>query len=66
MFLYAVSRYIVEIYRGDPRGMVFDAFSTSQFISLLLAPLSVGMIVWLSRTSPEPPQEMQRRRKASA
>ena len=66
MFLYAVSRYIVEIYRGDPRGMVFDAFSTSQFISLLLAPLSVGMIVWLSRTSPEPPQEMQRRRKAAA
>ena len=66
MFLYAVFRYIVEIYRGDLRGMVFDAFSTSQFISLLLAPLSVGMIVWLSRTSPEPPQEMQRRRKAAA
>jgi hypothetical protein len=26
--------------RGDPRGMVFDVFSTSQFISLILAPLS--------------------------
>ena len=66
MFLYAVSRYIIEIYRGDPRGMVFDAVSTSQFISLLLAPLSVGMLVWLSRTRPKSPQEMPRRRKAAA
>ena len=40
MFLYAVSRYIIEIYRGDPRGTVFG-MSTSQFISLVLAPLSV-------------------------
>src|SRR5436305_7115173 len=39
MILYAVSRYIIEIFRGDPRGIVFG-FSTSQFISLLLAPLA--------------------------
>jgi phosphatidylglycerol:prolipoprotein diacylglycerol transferase len=66
MFLYAISRYIVEIYRGDPRGTVFDLFSTSQFISLLLAPLSLAMLVWLSRTSPETPQEAQRRKKVAA
>jgi phosphatidylglycerol---prolipoprotein diacylglyceryl transferase len=54
MFLYAVSRYIIEIYRGDPRGMVFDAFSTSQFISLILAPLAIAMLVRLSRHSPQP------------
>jgi phosphatidylglycerol:prolipoprotein diacylglycerol transferase len=65
MFLYAVSRYIVEIYRGDPRGEVLGV-STSQFISLVLAPLSLVMLVWLSRTSPETPQEMSRRRKVAA
>ena len=65
MFLYAVSRFIIENYRGDPRGMVLG-FSTSQFISLLLAPLSLVMLVWLARLTPETPQEMQRRRKAAA
>lgn len=55
MLLYAVSRFVIEIYRGDPRGMVFDIFSTSQFISVVLAPLSVGMLVWLSRARPEVP-----------
>ena len=34
MFLYAVSRYVIEIYRGDPRGVaVSRRLSTSQFIS---------------------------------
>jgi phosphatidylglycerol---prolipoprotein diacylglyceryl transferase len=54
MLLYAISRFVIEIYRGDPRGMVFDIFSTSQFISVVLAPLSVMMLVWLWRTRPEP------------
>ena len=48
MLLYAVSRYLVEIFRGDPRGMVL-AFSTSQFISILLAPLAIGMLLYLAR-----------------
>ena len=61
MFLYAVSRYIIEIYRGDPRGMVFDTFSTSQFISLILAPLAIAMLVRLSRRSPEPAVPGRRR-----
>src|SRR6187401_2478502 len=39
MLLYAISRYVIEFYRGDPRGAV-GAFSTSQFISMLLAPLA--------------------------
>ncbi len=66
MFLYAVSRYIIENYRGDPRGTVFGMFSTSQFISLVLAPLSLAMLVWLSRTATTTPQDMQRRRKSAA
>src|SRR5881227_4026965 len=54
MLLYAVSRFIIEFFRGDERGSV-GSFSTSQFISLLLAPLAVGMLVYLSRQkTPEP------------
>ncbi len=53
MLLYAVSRFIIEFYRGDERGTV-GMFSTSQFISILLAPLAIGMLVYLSRViSPE-------------
>jgi len=65
MLLYAISRYIIEFYRGDPRGMVLG-MSTSQFISLILAPLSLAMLVWLARSRPESPQEMRGRRKAAA
>ena len=54
MFLYAVSRYIIENYRDDPRGTIM-IFSTSQFISLILAPLAVAMLVYLRRKhTPEP------------
>src|SRR3954463_12245817 len=54
MLLYAISRYIIEMFRGDPRGTVF-IFSTSQFISVILVPLSVLMLVYLGRReSPEP------------
>jgi prolipoprotein diacylglyceryltransferase len=66
MFLYAVSRYIIEIYRGDPRGELLG-FSTSQLISLVLAPLSLIMLTWLAKTTtPETPQEMRGRRRAAA
>lgn len=51
MLLYGVSRFIVEIYRGDDRGVLFDALSTSQFVSLLLVPLSIVMLILLSRRS---------------
>ncbi|MSO83058.1 MAG: prolipoprotein diacylglyceryl transferase [Acidobacteria bacterium] len=65
MLLYAISRFIVEIYRGDPRGEIFG-ISTSQFISLVLGPLSLVMLAWLSRSSPETPKEMPRRSKLAA
>lgn len=48
LLVYAVSRFGIEFYRGDPRGFVFDHISTSQFISLLLVPVSLGMLWWLS------------------
>jgi phosphatidylglycerol:prolipoprotein diacylglycerol transferase len=65
MFLYAVSRFIIEFYRGDPRGMIMG-FSTSQFISVVLAPLSIAMLAWLSRQAPEAPVETQKKRRAAA
>jgi phosphatidylglycerol:prolipoprotein diacylglycerol transferase len=65
MILYAISRFIIEIYRGDPRGIIFG-ISTSQFISLLLAPLAIAMLTWLWRTTPETPQRATRRRRVAA
>src|SRR4051795_6640798 len=53
MLLYAISRFVIEFFRGDERGAV-GMFSTSQFISILLAPLAVAMLVYLARrTTPE-------------
>src|SRR4051812_18578742 len=51
MLMYAISRFIIEFYRGDPRGEMLG-LSTSQFISVILAPLSVLMLVWLARVTP--------------
>ena len=49
LLLYGISRFIIEFYRGDSRGMVFDTLSTSQFVSVVLVPLSIVMLFLLSR-----------------
>src|SRR6185503_2975370 len=55
MLLYSISRFIIEFYRGDDRGNPIGTLSTSQLISVLLAPLAVVMLVYLSRAvTPEP------------
>jgi len=64
MLLYAISRYIIEYYRDDPRGTV-GPFSTSQFISLILAPLAVGMLVYLRRFSGGPAHQGARSQRAA-
>jgi phosphatidylglycerol---prolipoprotein diacylglyceryl transferase len=48
MLLYAIARFIVEIFRADDRGIILG-FSTSQFVSLLLAPIAVVMLLRLKR-----------------
>ncbi|MEO5897020.1 MAG: prolipoprotein diacylglyceryl transferase [Vicinamibacterales bacterium] len=54
LFLYGISRFIIEFYRGDARGAV-GSFSTSQFVSMLIVPLSLIMLYLLSRRRvPEP------------
>ena len=60
MLLYAISRFIVEVFRGDPRGNV-GIFSTSQFISLLLTPLAIAMLVYLYRTRVPAPTQARKR-----
>jgi phosphatidylglycerol:prolipoprotein diacylglycerol transferase len=60
MLLYAVSRFVIEFYRGDERGAV-GVLSTSQFISVLLAPLAVGMLVYLARAHAPAPMPARKR-----
>jgi phosphatidylglycerol:prolipoprotein diacylglycerol transferase len=67
VFLYGVSRFVIEYFRGDDRGMA-GMFSTSQLISLVLVPLSVLMLWWLrsGRTPSQPATPVVRRRPQSA
>jgi phosphatidylglycerol:prolipoprotein diacylglycerol transferase len=60
ILLYAFSRFIIEFYRGDERGAV-GIFSTSQFISIILAPLAIGMLVYLARRKEPAPKSARRR-----
>ena len=64
LLLYGVSRFAIEFYRGDSRGMVFDVLSTSQFVSVILVPLSIVMLVLLSRR-PDPTQQAAAKRAAA-
>lgn len=59
ILLYAISRYAVEIYRGDPRGTI-GTMSTSQFISLLLIPLAIAMLFYLRRRHAPEPTEVRK------
>jgi phosphatidylglycerol:prolipoprotein diacylglycerol transferase len=65
MLLYAISRFIIEFFRGDPRGVVLGV-STSQFISLVLAPLAIIMLIYLAKATPPMPQASGRRSRAVA
>ncbi len=53
ILLYSITRGIIEVWRGDlVRGFVIPGvLSTSQFIGLLTALASVGMLFYLSRRS---------------
>ena len=43
LFSYSIFRFIIEFFRGDPRGTLFFV-STSQFISVIV--LIIGFILW--------------------
>ena len=52
MLLYGISRFVIEFYRGDIRGTI-GMFSTSQFVSMLIVPISIVMLILLARR-PQP------------
>jgi phosphatidylglycerol:prolipoprotein diacylglycerol transferase len=54
MLVYGLSRFVIEFFRGDPRGIWFGLISTSQLISILIVPLSLVMLYWLSRRDRDP------------
>src|SRR4029078_1142424 len=65
MCLYGISRFIIEFYRGDPRGSIL-MFSPSQFLSLIIVPLAIVMMIVLGRRSAGPaPQAHARRARAA-
>ena len=65
MCLYGISRFIIEFYRGDPRGSI-GMFSTSQFLSLIIVPLAIVMMIVLGRRSAGPAPEAHARRARAA
>jgi phosphatidylglycerol:prolipoprotein diacylglycerol transferase len=66
MLAYGVSRFIIEFFRGDRgRGLYFgEAVSLSQIISIVLVPLSLLMLFWLSR-QPAPTRTVAAGRKVA-
>jgi phosphatidylglycerol:prolipoprotein diacylglycerol transferase len=64
LLLYGLSRFVIEFYRGDSRGMVFTVLSTSQFVSVVLVPLSIVMLWMLSRR-PDPTRHAAAQRAAA-
>ena len=44
LVLYAISRFIIEFFRGDDRGMAFNVISTSQIVSAAIVPLGLFML----------------------
>jgi phosphatidylglycerol---prolipoprotein diacylglyceryl transferase len=63
VLFYSVSRFIIEFFRGDDRGMPIDALSTSQLISIVLAPVAIVMLWYLSRPAQPPAAETPARRR---
>jgi phosphatidylglycerol:prolipoprotein diacylglycerol transferase len=65
LVLYGISRFAIEFFRGDERGVVFGTISTSQFISLIIVPVAIGMLLYLSRQTSSSPLASARVRRAS-
>lgn len=50
VLLYGVTRFILEFFRGDERGMLFGgALSISQVMGLIMAPVAVAVMIVLAR-----------------
>jgi len=50
LFLYSVTRFFIEYFRGDPRGFLFgNLLSTSQGVGILLAITSMFMLFYMKK-----------------
>jgi phosphatidylglycerol:prolipoprotein diacylglycerol transferase len=50
LLLYSITRFFIEMLRGDPRGFLFqNLISTSQGIGIFLAILSIFMLFFLEK-----------------
>ena len=48
LFLYSITRFFIEIFRGDPRGFLFGGLlSTSQAVGIVLAIFSLFMLFYM-------------------
>ena len=66
LLAYGITRFVIEGFRGDDRGVVFGLWSTSQFISLLLVPVSLVMLLApCLATTRRPAGDPGRRRRAA-
>ncbi len=54
LILYGIDRFIIEFFRGDERGFLFNGLlSTSQFISVLSIITGFIFVIFLRRNAPE-------------
>jgi prolipoprotein diacylglyceryltransferase len=50
LFLYSITRFLIEMVRGDPRGFLFgDFLSTSQAVGVVLAIFSFFMLSFMRK-----------------
>lgn len=63
LFIYPITRFLIEFIRGDEPGLFGTRFTISQWISAGMFVIAIGYLVWLSRrpavlepicTEPEP------------
>lgn len=52
LILYAIGRFGIEFLRNDHRGAV-GVFSTSQFISLFIVVIGIGLFIWRTMSNDE-------------
>jgi len=57
--MYGAFRFVVEFWRGDPRGALFGgSLSTSQFVAIVMVTVALGMLARLrARSAAEPAGE---------
>lgn len=56
MILYSIGRFIIEFWRGDLERGTIGALSTSQFISLFIVVIGIGLWIWRGKVGTQRPQ----------